>query len=330
VLYGVMKKYGDDNGGVLTANCAFSAFLCVFPLLLIFVTVLNLVLVGDPSLRASVLHSTLAQFPVIGAQLGNNIHSLHRSSLVGLVIGLLFLIWGSTGFAQAGLYSMAQIWNVSGPDRPNYVKRLGRSVAFLGVLVTGVILSTFLAGFGTFGRHNVLAGYVSEFLAVMVNIVTYLMAFRVLTPRKIHWRSLVPGAVVAGIAWTILLALGGYLIGHDLRHDSTTYGTFGAVLGLMAWIVLGTSLTMYAAELNSVLASHLWPRGLVQPPLTEADQRSLTLQATQNQRRPEEEVSVEFSIPPMTQEDWLAAQATATHDGEDEEDKQSALIDDGH
>jgi uncharacterized BrkB/YihY/UPF0761 family membrane protein len=57
------------------------------------------------------------------------------------------------------------------------------------------------------------------------------------------------------------------------------------VLGLVAWIYLGSLITVYAAELNTVLAGRLWPRGLVQPPLTEADQRSLTLQATQNQRR---------------------------------------------
>ena len=64
---------------------------------------------------------------------------------------------------------------------------------------------------------------------------------------------------------------------------------------------------MYAAELNTVLASQLWPRGLVQPPLTEADQRSLALQATQNQRRLEQQVSVDFTTPAMTQREWLSS-----------------------
>jgi hypothetical protein len=45
---------------------------------------------------------------------------------------------------------------------------------------------------------------------------------------------------------------------------------------------------------------------MVQPPLTEADQQSLTLQATQNQRRPEQNISVEFDVPPMSQQEWLA------------------------
>jgi len=319
MLFGVMKKFGDDNAGTLVANFAFSAFLCVFPLLLVLVTVLNLVLSSDPGARHALLNSALSQFPVIGGQLGHNIHGLQRSSVVGLVVGLLGLLWGSTGLAQAGLFSMAQVWNLTGPERPNYVTRLGRSFGFLVVLGSGLVVSTGLASFGTFGRHNILLGAFSEVLAVLVNVIMYFGVFRVLTPKSVHTRQLVPGAVVGGVAWTILQALGGYLIGHDLRNDSVEYGVFGVVLGLLAWIYLGSEITLYAAELNTVLARHLWPRGMVQPPLTEADQRSMALQATQNQRRPEQEVTVGFTAPAMSQHEWLSARAVETaNDGPDD------------
>jgi hypothetical protein len=52
-VFGVVKKYGDDNGGVLVANLAYSGFVSLFPLLLILVTILGLVASGDPALRAS-------------------------------------------------------------------------------------------------------------------------------------------------------------------------------------------------------------------------------------------------------------------------------------
>jgi YihY family inner membrane protein len=314
VAFGVMKKFGDDNGGSLVNNFAYSAFVCIFPLLLVLITVLDLVLVGHPALRQSLLHSALGQFPVIGNQLGQSIHSPRHSSVVGLCLGLLVLVWGSTGLAQAGLFSMAQIWNLPGPERPNYVKRLGRSAVFLGILGSGVVVSTALASFGTFGRHNVALGILSEAIALVVDITMYFLVFRVLTPRSVESRNLWPGAVVGGVGWTILQAVGGYLIGHDLRHDSVTYGVFGAVLGLVAWIYLGAEITLYAAEFNTVLARHLWPRGLIQPPLTEADQRSMALQASQNRRHPEQEVSVGFTEPAMTQRDWLATQGTDRDD----------------
>jgi uncharacterized BrkB/YihY/UPF0761 family membrane protein len=194
-----------------------------------------------------------------------------------------------------------------GPERPNFVKRLGRSFAFLLVLGLGLIVSTALASFGTFGRHNVALGALSELVAVLVNVIMYFGIFRVLTPRGIHTRLLLPGAVIGGVAWTILQAVGGYLIGHDLRNDSVEYGVFGIVLGLIAWIFLGSEITLYAAEVNTVIARHLWPRGMIQPPLTEADQRSMALQATQNQRRPEQEVTVGFTTSAMSQRTWLTS-----------------------
>jgi hypothetical protein len=57
-------------------------------------------------------------------------------------------------------------------------------------------------------------------------------------------------------------------------------------------------MTVYCAEINVVLARRLWPRSIVQPPLTEADRASLALQALQNQRRPEEHVEVTWDDRP--------------------------------
>jgi YihY family inner membrane protein len=293
-LFGITKKFGDDNGGALVSNLAYSAFLALFPLLLLLVTVLELVLSGHPALRRTVLNSALGDFPVVGRQLSANIHALHRSSIAGLAIGLLGLLWGATGFSQAGLFAMARVWNVPGPRQPSYVARLGRGLGFLAVIGIGLAISGFLAAFGTFGRHNVVLGLGAELVAVAVNIGQYVLAFRLLTPTLVQTRKLLPGAVAGGIAWTVLLALGGYLLGHDLRHDSAVYGIFGVVIGLLAWVYLGVKLSMYAAEVNVVLARRLWPRSLVQPPLTEADQKSLVLQASQVQKRADQKVMVTF------------------------------------
>jgi hypothetical protein len=72
----------------------------------------------------------------------------------------------------------------------------------------------------------------------------------------------------------------------------------------VAWIYLAVEITIYAAEVNTVLFHRLWPRGMVQPPLTEADQKSLALQATENQRRPEQVVTTRFRSRPMQQDEY--------------------------
>jgi uncharacterized BrkB/YihY/UPF0761 family membrane protein len=131
-LFGVVKKYGDDNGGVLVANLAYSAFASVFPLLLILVTVLVQVASADPAIERQVTGAVERQFPLVGHQLAGNIHALHRSTLAGLVVGLLLLLWGCTGLAQAGLFTMEQVWNLPGPARPGYLPRLAPGRAGAG------------------------------------------------------------------------------------------------------------------------------------------------------------------------------------------------------
>ncbi|HZQ57926.1 MAG TPA: YihY/virulence factor BrkB family protein [Acidimicrobiales bacterium] len=297
VVFAVTKKFGDDNAGVLVSNLAYAGFAAVFPLLLLLVTILGIVLRGNASLRDRILHSTLSEFPIIGAQLGNNIHALQKGSSLALVIGIVGLVWSSTGLAQAGLFAMAQVWDLPGPERPNYVTRLVRSFGFLGVLVLGVIVTTALASFGTFSGHVWYLVIGAEVIAGLVNIGQYFLAFRVLTPKVVPTRRLVPGSVFGGVGWTVLQALGGYFVGHQLKNTSQVYGTFALVLGLLAWIYIGVQLSIYAAELNVVLAEHLWPRSIVQPPLTEADERALAAQVTENQRRPEQHVGVSYEKP---------------------------------
>ena len=109
-------------------------------------TILGLVVAGHPSIQKDVLDAVAKQIPVLGTTLTGNVHELRRSSTIGLVVGLIALIYGVTGLAQAGLFTMEQVWNLPGPARPGYVQRLGRALLFLALLGGGVIVTTGLSG----------------------------------------------------------------------------------------------------------------------------------------------------------------------------------------
>jgi YihY family inner membrane protein len=292
-VFGVIKKYGDDNGGVLASNLAYSAFVSIFPLLLILTTILGLVAAVNPEVRIQVLHAVSDQVPAIGNTLTGNVHELKRSSIIGLIIGFIGLVWGATGLAQSGLFTMEQVWNLPGPARPGFVQRLGRAMLFIALLGGGVIATTVLASLNTYLLKGFWAVVGAEVFTAAFNIGMYTGAFRVLTPKGVPTRALMPGAITGGILWTVLQVLGTWLVHHFL-HSNSVYGIFGIVLGLLAWIYLAVQVTVYAAEINVVLSRRLWPRSIVQPPLTEADRASMALQALQNQRRPEQHVEVTF------------------------------------
>ena len=98
-VFGVIKKYGDDNGGVLAGNLAHSAFVSIFPLLLILTTILGLVASFSPSVRTQVVNAVSDQVPIIGQQLlgPHGVSKLRRSSIIGLIIGFVGLVWGAAG-----------------------------------------------------------------------------------------------------------------------------------------------------------------------------------------------------------------------------------------
>jgi uncharacterized BrkB/YihY/UPF0761 family membrane protein len=140
----------------------------------------------------------------------------------------------------------------------------------------------------------------STALVVVLNVGLYWLAFRVLTPPQIGGRDLVVGAILGGVAWTALQALGSWLVARQLRHTSELYGTFGVVLGLLFFLFLASEILVYAAEVNVVRARDLVPRSLAPPPLTAADEAVLAGVAEAEQRRPEETVAVTFE-PPRTE-----------------------------
>ena len=292
--FGVVKKFGDDRGGSLCALLAFYGFLSLFPLLLLLVTILGFVGGGDHSWVQRVEHSAFSEFPIVGTKLSSNIHGLHDRNVVGLVAGLIGVLWGSQGALQTAQYAQAEIWNIPGVVRPNFWVRLGRTASMTVVLGLFLLLSTVLAGLVTIGHHGAWAALGAALLSLGLNVGLFLVAFRILTPRQIPWGDMVPGALAGAVGWTVLQYIGGLLVEHSLRNTSKEYGAFALVLGLIGFLYLAAEVTVYAAEMNVVRARRLWPRALVQPPLTTADKVVLSSIALEAKRRPEQFVATGF------------------------------------
>jgi YihY family inner membrane protein len=288
--YAVMKKFGDDQAGNLAALIAYYGFLSLFPLMMVLVTLLGLLLRNNPELQDTIRTSALANFPVLGGQISSNVDPLRGSGLA-LGIGLGLALWAGLGVMKVLQTAMNAVWNVPYRARPNFWVSLLRAIIMLFVL--GVItIASAAAGSVGGGSANWLLAIFGIATSVALNLVLFLLAFRILTSEDVTWADVFPGAVVAALAWTTLQAIGGYIVSHQLQGASPTYGTFAIVIGLLAWIYLGAQMTLFAAEVNVVRKRRLWPRAIVQPPLTEADERALRSYAEQEERRPEEDVNV--------------------------------------
>ena len=122
----VVRKFGDDGGGVLATSLAYSGFVAVFPLLLLFVTVLGFVLGRSQDAEDAVVRSAIVEFPIVGDQLVESLEPL-RGSGFALAIGLVGLAWGGFGVTQAVQHAMAEVWNVPGVRRAGFVPRMAHA-----------------------------------------------------------------------------------------------------------------------------------------------------------------------------------------------------------
>jgi membrane protein len=293
----VLQKYSDDQAGYLAATITYYGFFSLFPLLLVLTTLLGFLLHGHHHLEQSIVNSALAQFPVIGPELKRG--ALHGSALA-LGLGLAAALWAGMGVFLAAENAMNQLWGVPFRRRPNAIRARAHSLLLLLLLGGGIMGTTILAGLGTVGTHYGPAWKLGSLvLSTSLNVGLFWLGFRLLTARDVSWRELRGGAIAAGILYELLQTIGGYYVGHTLKHASDLYGTFGLVIGLLSWIYLAAHIMLLAAEANVVATHDLWPRSfslLIEQPATQADRRALTQRSRVEERRQDETIGVDVPV----------------------------------
>jgi YihY family inner membrane protein len=292
--FAVVKKYGDDQAGSLATLIAYYGFFSAFPLMLVLVSLLGIVLADNPDLQQRIIDSALAQFPIVGPTIAEEVNAI-TGNVVALTVGIVMALWAGLGVVQAGQQAMNRVWDVPKKDWPNFFTSRIRSLVMLVLLGAAILTSTFLSGLATMGGG---AGPLDRLwqisLSFLLNIVLFLLVYRVLARLDLRWRDVLPGGLAAAAMWTVLQSLGGLYVSHTIKGASNVYGTFALVIGLLVWISLGAQLTLYCAEINVVRVRRLWPRSLAQPPLTAADRRVLRAATMVERRRPEQHIEVTF------------------------------------
>jgi membrane protein len=163
-------RFSDDQGPYLAALITYYGFCRCFPCSC----------AGDgsgyrpgrrsaPPVRADRLGAR--SVPVIGAQLGGNVHSLSGSGL-GLAVARFTMIYGCLGAAGTTQNAFNRAWAVPRNRRPHPVTARLRSLLMLLVLGAGVLVTTVLAGLTTgAGAYGADVGRVLRLGAVLLAVV---------------------------------------------------------------------------------------------------------------------------------------------------------------
>lgn len=290
---GVVKKFGDDRSGALAGVVTYQLFFGMLPLLVVVLTIFGTILQGSSDLRDAVVDSTLRQLPVIGERLENDLSAL---TVTGpwVAVSVAALFWRATGIYNSLQYALNQVWGVPSVHRQSFIGRLLRAVLLFVLLLVAAVGSAILrqealtpVG-GFWGELAKLGGSTIVTIAVLVG------AFRLVLSAQVETWQIVPAAVLSGLLWQLLQRLGETIVMRELTRAEDLYGGLATVIVVLLWLNLLARAAIFANEWAVVSLCGLWPRRIMQPPLSEADRDVLEVLVRNERRRPEQHVAVWF------------------------------------
>ena len=279
MFWALVRGVGEFAGRVtrvrvalLAAGLAYYATFSLFPLLLLAVAGFGFALERNVNLRERVLNfittSIQTAFPTAAELLNSTLRDLKTGLLERLqlnagvsgVIGLVALVWASSGFFTV----LQDALNDAIPgvrSRPIWMARVVAiaTVAAFGALLmilmlSGVIVSS-LAGLPGLGFLKSFSG---SLLTVLGASMLFTLAYRFLPAHSPGWRAALVAGVPTAVVWQLARSVLGVLT--PIATYQATYGVLAGFLLLLAWLYLSMQIFLMGAVLAGMLEGRFKPK----------------------------------------------------------------------
>ena len=191
------------------------------------------------------------------------------SSILGNIVGLVFLFISATAVFNFIQKALNSIWNVK-PQPKKVVKRflIDRLLSFSIITIIGFLLMVTLvldAAMSLFKEFlyklitKDFSMYIVEGANLLISLLIistiFALVFKFLPDAKIKWRDVSVGAIVTGI----LFMLGKFAIGLILSNSqiTSTYGAAGSLAGILVWVFYSSILVLIGAIFTRVYAEEI-------------------------------------------------------------------------
>ncbi|HEV7718188.1 MAG TPA: YihY/virulence factor BrkB family protein [Arsenicitalea sp.] len=262
ILWRVFRSINEDRVLLIAAGVTYYLLLALVPSLSAFVSLYGLF--NDPATVNAHVNLLSGIVPPGGLEIIKD--QLTRLTSTGkttlgftFFISLVIALWS----ASSGMQALFDAMNIAyeEEEKRNFFVRTGLALLFtLGAAVTAVIflgavvvVPVVLALFHFGAGFDWLIRIVSYGLMLAVMLLAIGVLYRWGPSRKqAKWRWITPGAVLAVIGIGIVSLLFSWYASSFSDYNAT-YGSLGAVIGLMTWIWLSVTVLIIGAELNSEL-----------------------------------------------------------------------------
>ncbi len=241
----VQERFVEIGGTALANGVALQAFLSLFPLLILAVSVIGFLATDDVTFADDMIESLgLPSDGDLADDLREAIDTAKDSKGATGAIGLASLLWTGLGVVAALQRVIDHSWQTFGKG----LKDKGRAVLVVlgaGVVFAGSFLLSALINFlpGFFAPISIAAG-------LAVNIALFLWLFVSLGRVPVGWRARLPGAVLCGVGLELLKLVGALYVPRLVANSSALYGSLGIVVAVLLWLAFFGRLVVYGSLLN--------------------------------------------------------------------------------
>jgi len=262
VLTNALRASITDRMSVAASGCAFWTTVALFPAISILIFVYGLVF--NRSQVEGQLHVMAELLPPPAYELiSDRVHELvlqpTTSPSLGLLVSTLIAFWSAASGTKSVISSLNVVFNV--PEQRSFLRfqliaLLLTFCAVLGAVLAIAVLVALPAGIADIGIQKHAAGlfHIASF-TVLVGFVGGSIALlyrfgpsRTPPPNQ----RIAAGAVFATVLWVGASVLLSYYIS-NISTFGVTYGSLGAVVGVMLWFWVSAYAVLLGAEVNAGL-----------------------------------------------------------------------------
>jgi membrane protein len=260
ILVRLYARFFEDRAMLVAGGVTFYLLLALFPALAVFVSLFGLV--ADPAAISRQTETIEELLPDAAAEIIirelMDLAGQDQATLgIGLVVSVLVALWT----ANNGMKAFFEALNIaySEQEKRNFVRLHVTTFAFtLGGMLLAVLLVAMVGivpavlAFVDLGPATDLAVRVLRWALLLPMIMAVIALLYRYGPSRepAKWRWVTWGSAVATVVW-LCASIGYSAYLQSFADYQATYGSLGALIGLLLWVWLSVLILIVGAELNA-------------------------------------------------------------------------------
>lgn len=248
VLEAIAREFKEENISFMAGSIAYSAFVSLFPLLLLALLVATVV--GGEAFAETVLDMT-QQYLTPAAQ-GLVADAITQASgQVGFsVLGIAVLLWSVLKVFRGIDVAFSSLYHSA--EQKGIISQVQNALIVLVAIGVAVGAMIGVSALITLVPNLPFVNSLSLIFLVLALTVAFFPIYYVFPDVDVSVTDVLPGTIVAAIGWTLLQAL--FQVYVQFTATNELYGAIGGIILLVTWLYFGSLVLLVGAAVNVVLS----------------------------------------------------------------------------